>query len=78
MHNWEQLNQLIGEAEIVDLSPTIEHNMPKWPTHPQIIVDPTITQLMMDTTAKPLSWESTPEPMWIARHIFYRKCRIRR
>ena len=43
MHNWEQLNQLIGEAEIVDLSPTIEHNMPKWPTHPQIIVDPTIT-----------------------------------
>lgn len=43
LHNWEQLNQLIGEAEIVDLSPTIEHNMPKWPTHPQIIVDPTIT-----------------------------------
>lgn len=22
LHNWEQLNQLIGEAEIVDLSPT--------------------------------------------------------
>lgn len=43
MKNWEILTQLINEAEIVDLSPTIEHNMPKWPTHPQVIVDPTIT-----------------------------------
>lgn len=43
MRNWEVLNQLISGAKLVDLSPTIEHNMPKWPTHPQIIVDPTIT-----------------------------------
>ena len=43
MRNWELLAQLIGGAKVVDLSPTIEHNMPKWPTHPQIIVDPTIT-----------------------------------
>ena len=40
---WEQLDNLIHGAEVIDLSPTIEHNMPKWPTHPQVIVDPTIT-----------------------------------
>ncbi len=43
MKYWNSLDQLIGNAEIIDLSPVIEHNMPKWPTHPQIIVDPTIT-----------------------------------
>ncbi|MCQ5128260.1 cyclase family protein [Butyricicoccus faecihominis] len=37
------LTKLLDEARFVDLSPTIEHNMPKWPTHPQIIVDQTIT-----------------------------------
>lgn len=39
----EQLTQLLAQAQFIDLSPTIEHNMPKWPTHPQIIVDSTIT-----------------------------------
>lgn len=39
----EQLTALLTNAAFVDLSPTIEHNMPKWPTHPQIIVDPTVT-----------------------------------
>jgi arylformamidase len=38
-----ELDSLVRGGRIIDLSPTIEHNMPKWPTHPQIIVDPTIT-----------------------------------
>ncbi len=41
--NWKLFDQIMKEAQIVDLSPRIEHGMPKWPTHPQIIVDPTIT-----------------------------------
>lgn len=43
MEQWEAINNLIKSVKIVDLSPVIEHGMPKWPTHPQIIVDPTIT-----------------------------------
>lgn len=39
----QQLAGLLAGARFVDLSPLIEHNMPKWPTHPQIIVDPTVT-----------------------------------
>ncbi|WP_283674748.1 cyclase family protein [Butyricicoccus sp. Marseille-Q5471] len=38
-----QLAELLSGASFIDLSPAIEHNMPKWPTHPQIIVDATIT-----------------------------------
>lgn len=37
------LSQLFDNAKWIDLSPTIEKGMPKWPTHPQIVVDPTIT-----------------------------------
>lgn len=43
MSNWEMLNTYLKGAKIIDLSPTIEPGMPKWPTHPQIIVDPTVT-----------------------------------
>ena len=43
MSLWESLDQVLKNAKVVDLSPTIEHGMPKWPTHPQIIVDPTVT-----------------------------------
>lgn len=43
MSTWENLNQILKHAKIVDLSPLIENGMPKWPTHPQIVVDPTIT-----------------------------------
>ncbi|MDO4270273.1 MAG: cyclase family protein [Eubacteriales bacterium] len=38
-----QLTELLEGAQFIDLSPTIEHNMPKWPTHPPVIVDPTVT-----------------------------------
>lgn len=41
--NWEILDGIMRNAEIVDLSPLIENGMPKWPTHPQIVVHQTIT-----------------------------------
>lgn len=40
---WKMLDEVIKGAHIVDLSPMIEKGMPKWPTHPQVVVDPTIT-----------------------------------
>ncbi len=43
MSLWKELDETLSKAKIVDLSPVIERGMPKWPTHPQIIVDPTIT-----------------------------------
>ncbi|GAB6276415.1 MAG: hypothetical protein SAMD01599839_09550 [Rectinema sp.] len=39
----ESLVNLLNEFEFVDLSPTLESGIPKWPTHPPVIVDPTIT-----------------------------------
>ena len=43
MSLWKELDTLIGKSRVIDLAPLIERGMPKWPTHPQIIVDPTIT-----------------------------------
>lgn len=40
---WQSLNAAMKMAHCVDLSPVIERDMPKWPTHPPIVVDPTIT-----------------------------------
>ena len=39
----EILANLLKEFEFIDLSPTLENGIPKWPTHPPIIIDPTIT-----------------------------------
>lgn len=40
---WEILNKTIKGTKIIDLSPTLEKGMPKFPTHPQIVIDPTVT-----------------------------------
>lgn len=32
-----------AEASVVDLSPFIETGMPRWPTHPPVVVNPTLT-----------------------------------
>ena len=44
MEKWKALDELIKGASVIDLSPRIEHGMPKWPTHPMVIVDATVTQ----------------------------------
>lgn len=33
----------LGAGEWVDLTPTIENGMPRWPTHPPVVVHPTVT-----------------------------------
>ena len=43
MSQWETLNQCLKGAKIIDLSPTLEKGMPKFPTHPAIVIDPTVT-----------------------------------
>jgi arylformamidase len=39
----EQLQGLMNAARWVDLSPTIENGMPRWPTHPPVIISQTMT-----------------------------------
>jgi kynurenine formamidase len=36
------LTEAIGAARFVDLSPTIENGMPRWVSHPPLVVNPTI------------------------------------
>lgn len=44
MHSYiEDLQHIFSSRSIIDLSPLIENGMPRWPTHPQIIVEPGIT-----------------------------------
>lgn len=39
----EQFINLWNKFEIIDLSPMLEPGIPKWPTHPHLIIDPTVT-----------------------------------
>lgn len=34
---------LLNEFEVVDLSPTLENDIPRWPTHPPLVIQPTVT-----------------------------------
>lgn len=44
MHTYiEDLKKLFSSRSIIDLAPVIENGMPRWPTHPQIIIEPSIT-----------------------------------
>ena len=43
MGNVDDLNSLIGSMRIVDLAPRLERGMPRWPTHPHFMLDPTMT-----------------------------------
>lgn len=43
MKQWEMLDKCLNGAKVIDLSPTLERGMPKWPTHPSIIIDQTVT-----------------------------------
>lgn len=41
--NWEALHEIMSASSCVDLSPVIENGMPKFPSHPSVVVDPAIT-----------------------------------
>jgi arylformamidase len=38
-----QLEKALNSAQWIDLAPTIENGMPRWPTHPPVIVSRTLT-----------------------------------
>ena len=35
--------ELLREFDVVDLSPTLENDIPRWPTHPPLVIQPTGT-----------------------------------
>jgi kynurenine formamidase len=37
------LTALLTQFDVVDLSPTLERGIPRWPTHPHLIIDQTVT-----------------------------------
>ncbi|MCX7825178.1 MAG: cyclase family protein [Verrucomicrobiae bacterium] len=37
------LSEMLARFEVVDLSPTLERGIPRWPTHPHLVIDPTVT-----------------------------------
>ncbi|MBX5435752.1 MAG: cyclase family protein [Alicyclobacillaceae bacterium] len=39
----QQLRDLFAHAKVVDLSPLLENGIPRWPTHPPLVIDPTVT-----------------------------------
>lgn len=38
-----QLTNFLAQMSVVDLTPLLEKGMPRWPTHPHVIIDPTVT-----------------------------------
>lgn len=40
---WRVLDKCLKDMHMVDLSPVLEPGMPKWPTHPPVILDKTAT-----------------------------------
>jgi kynurenine formamidase len=43
MDRVEQLGALLGSMTAVDLAPRLERGMPKYPSHPHLVIDPTVT-----------------------------------
>jgi kynurenine formamidase len=39
----QQLNALFGQMKVVDLAPKLERGIPRWPSHPPLIIDQTMT-----------------------------------
>lgn len=36
------LSEIVAGMEVVDLSPLLERGIPRWPTHPHLVIDPTV------------------------------------
>jgi len=39
----DELIAALAHLDVVDLSPPLERGMPRWPTHPHVVIDPTVT-----------------------------------
>jgi arylformamidase len=42
MTNVESLSKLVGSMKCVDLAPTLKRGIPRFPTHPHLVIDPTV------------------------------------
>jgi arylformamidase len=38
-----ELSGLIGQSKVIDLTPLLENGIPRWPTHPPLIINQTVT-----------------------------------
>ncbi len=38
----DTLAKLISEMDVIDLTPTLENDIPRWPTHPPLVINPTV------------------------------------
>jgi kynurenine formamidase len=43
MNKAQQLHDLLRSMTAIDLAPRLERGMPKFPTHPHLVIDPTVT-----------------------------------
>ena len=43
MQNVDLLSNLLRSMQLVELAPRLERGIPRWPTHPHFILDPTMT-----------------------------------
>ena len=39
----DTLSAIVSESRVVDLTPLLENGIPKWPTHPPLVINPTVT-----------------------------------
>lgn len=39
----KELGEILARLEAVDLSPVLENDIPRWPTHPPLVIQPTVT-----------------------------------
>ena len=37
------ISEAVSACNVVDLSPVLENNIPRWPTHPPLVIQPTVT-----------------------------------
>lgn len=43
LESLQTLTALFANAEIIDLSVLLERGIPRWPSHPHLVIDPTVT-----------------------------------
>ena len=37
------IREAVSACNVVDLSPVLENDIPRWPTHPPLVIHPTVT-----------------------------------
>ncbi len=63
MDRVQQLADLLHSMTAVDLAPRLERGMPRYPAHPHLVIDPTVTHAQTAITVKRFQWPNTPAAM---------------